>query len=844
MLGLIGRFDRRKKFMKNSIALCLALFSISILRAQDQSSSAIYHEISKLGNSARVLYLAAHPDDENTRMISYLANEKKYQTAYLSLTRGDGGQNLIGTELGAKLGILRTQELMQARRIDGGKQFFSRASDFGYSKTAEETYQQWGKELILSDVVQVIRKFRPDIIITRFPPDARAGHGHHTASAELALEAFDLAADPKAFPEQLENFQPWQVKRIFWNHSSWWNPKLDSLAASDPSYVKFDAGPYIEELGLSCNELASHSRSQHKSQGFGVALARGSADEYLKLLKGEKCENDPMDGVSKKWERFNFPTGDLLIAEVLADFNFSQPHLSVSKLLNLLETSVAINEGDQKAYFQKRLRKIIASCLGLHLELLSPLEYSLTKVEQEFELSYVSRSPLNVFLPNADQLAARIVFDASSIKGEGAGIEKAEDWFELAPNESENLKFTLKKDIELSQPYWLRQPYKTVFQLDDNLLIGQAENEATLASYLPVLVEDRLVYLPISAQYKFSDRVEGEIIRPLMVIPDLVLEAERSNLIFVDETEQTLSLNFRSFAKGEFKVMLQADDWDIEPATLDLNFTEEDSRQIYKIKIKPRRQAKNTHLTFMNLSSGESLKSLSEIDYKHIDKRMVLEAADVKLVRLSFKKEGEKVAYINGAGDKVAQAIELMGYQVDILDESALSSADLSQYQAVIAGIRAYNTQEWLLDYEDKLLAYVKAGGNYIVQYNTRSRRSSSIDFGPFPFEISRKRVTEEDAEVKFALEDHKLLNLPNKLHKADFDNWVQERGLYFADNWDANFQAPLAWHDRGEEDLYGALIVADFGKGSFMYTGISFFRELPAGVPGAFRLFANLISY
>lgn len=844
MLAVIGRFDRRNLFMKKSIALGLVLISLGFLKVQAQSSSAIYHEISKLGNSARVLYLAAHPDDENTSMISYLANERKYQTAYLSLTRGDGGQNLIGTELGAQLGILRTQELMQARRIDGGKQFFSRALDFGYSKTAEETYQQWGKELILSDVVQIIRKFRPDIIITRFPPDSRGGHGHHTASAQLAMEAFDLAADPKAFPEQLENFKPWQVKRIFWNHSYWWEPKIDSLADSDPSYVKVDVGTYLTELGLSCNELASHSRSQHKSQGFGVALSRGSSMEYLKLMKGEPCETDPMEGVSSQWSRFNFAAGDAMIADILENFNFSNPALSVGALMDVLEASNAIDEDNQKHYFQERLRKIIAASLGLHVELLSPTEYSLPALKREFKLSYVSRSNLEIALPKAESMAAALVFNAETINGEGKTLSESENYFSLKPNERNSIDFTLEKEVPLSQPYWLRNPYKNVFQLDDKLQIGMAENEPSLASHLPISVQGRLFYLPISAAYKFSDRVEGEIIRPLMVTPELVVKVDRSNLIFVDKGAQELSLNFRAFSAGQFELKLEAESWQIEPNTLQLNFDAADSRQIKKVKISPSEDAKNTSLSIINNASGESLESLYEIDYQHIDKRMVLEAAEVNLVRLDLSKKGAKVAYINGAGDKVAEAIELMGYQVDILDEATLAGADLTKYQAVVAGIRAYNTQNWLLDYEDKLMSYVKGGGNYIVQYNTRSRRSSDLDFGPYPFEISRKRVTEENAEVKFALADHPLLNIPNKLNKGDFDNWVQERGLYFADNWDEKYQTPLAWHDSGEEELYGALIIADHGEGAFMYTGISFFRELPAGVPGAFRLLANMISY
>ncbi len=827
-----------KKYL---LGIMLIGFALSA-KAQQKSSSNLLHRVNQLQNPLRVLYLAAHPDDENTRMISWLANDIGAETAYLSLTRGDGGQNLIGTELGAQLGVLRTQELMQARNIDGGKQYFSRAVDFGYSKNPEETFKQWDREQVLSDAVKVIRQFRPHMIITRFPPDRRAGHGHHTASAMIALEAFDVAADPEAFPEH--QLEAWQVDRIFWNHSSWWERNIDSLAASDPSYFVVDVGTYLPELGLSCNELASYSRSQHKSQGFGVAVARGSQKEYLKLMKGSVDGENIFDGLPMSWQDKGFKQWDQLLASIETSFDPQKPQAMLPAILEAIY-SIRPKAGGGAWHYQwllDGLSQLAADALGLKLELLAQEEFAVAGERMKFTARAIQRSPLKV----------RIA-DPRTNWGQPYNSNYQE--VELIENE------VLEQEIELeiphkatSQPYWLREEYGAMFQVRDTKFIGMAETPPVYEVSVSVMLGERGFRLRVPARYKFSDRVEGEIERPLAVLPKLTASSKSSKLFFLDAKAKEIELDFRAFAPENYSIMLEAEGWELEPQQFDLQFDANDQVISQKVKISPKAGNSSTDLMLYLKQvsediSGESyklkpLQKLVEIDYSHIDKRVLLEDPAIKLIPLDLKKRGERVAYIIGAGDKVPEGIAQMGYQVDILDETLMRTSDLEQYQAVILGIRAYNTQDWLWNRQEQLMAYVEQGGTMIVQYNTRSRSFQGDDFAPYPFKISRERVTEERAAPRFTLPEHPVLNEPNKISLKDFEGWVQERGLYFADSWDEAYAAPIAWHDQSEPDRLGGLLIANHGQGAFIYTGISFFRELPAGVPGAYRLLANLISY
>ncbi len=808
------------------------LFSLFVFKGIGQempmSSSAVLHELKKLQNSTSVLYLAAHPDDENTRMISWLVNGYGARTAYLSLTRGDGGQNLIGKELGPALGVLRTQELLHARRIDGGEQFFSRAVDFGYSKTADETLEKWDRQAVLADVVMVIRKFRPDVIITRFPPDSRGGHGHHTASAMLGIEAFDLAGDKEAFPEQLEYVNTWQPKRIYWNASTWWNPKLDSLAEADDRYVKVEVGGYNTLQGTSYNELASLSRTQHKSQGFGVSVARGNQMEYLMYLAGEQAQSGLFDNISTQWARFGFEKGDKILQKIVNNFDVMAPQKSVPALLELRNAAAAINDSDKRKYFKEQVEQIILMALGLHLEALSDREFVTQGEKLELTVEALQRNPLKVPVTlNHIQWGREAV--------------KLNDTLVLNQATSARINSTVTAGI--SQPYWLLHDFENLYQVQDLELIGKPENDPVISVKVELGIGEETLDMEIPVRYKFSNRVEGEIIRPVVVVPPVTASIAQDNLIFFKNKPQKIKLNVRHFTDEGGKLSISAEGWQVEPSLITLPGGKKGKSQIYEVEITPGEQSASTSLNF-TYNQSEVVYSLAELDYNHIVKQSVFNPLQIDLIKLQLKKRGELIGYIPGAGDNVAEAITRMGYEVHILNEELLTTRDLSNYRAIVSGIRAYNTEDWLPNVKPVLMDYVKNGGNYMVQYNTSSRDLLSSDIGPYPFEISRERVTEEDAEVEFLLPEHAVLNKPNLLTKEDFDGWVQERGLYFAGSWDENFVTPLGWHDEGEPSRNGGLLIGHYGKGTFMYTGISFFRELPAGVEGAYRLMANLLSY
>ena len=817
-----------KKLSSLVISLSLVFATPAISQVPKSSSSSILHELKKLRNPTRVLYLAAHPDDENTRMISWLVNEVGANTAYLSLTRGDGGQNLIGKELSEDLGVLRTQELMQARGIDGGKQFFTRAVDFGYSKTAEETLEKWDEEKVLSDVVWVIRQFRPDVIITRFPPDSRGGHGHHTASAQLGIKAFKLAADPEAFPKQLEYVQTWQPKRIYWNASNWWNRDLETQALNNPEYVIVDVGGYNPVLGTSNNELASLSRTQHKSQGFGVSIDRGSQKEYLQYLEGDKAVAGLFDGIDDSWGRYGFKEANKSLQKIITNFQPSAPHQSIPALQELRANSAKITDKTAREDFQSRLDQIILNSLGWHAEVLAEEQFLLTDKKEKLKIELINRSPVQVTVENI------------SLNGGETEVQET-----LVQNERFTKEVKLNTEgLDVSQPYWLTGSYRNIYPVEDQQLIGKPENEPALTARLTLSIAGEELITNVPVTRKYSDRVDGEIVQSTFIVPAITLNPGKRQMLFLDDTPQQLEVEIQFQEKDE-KVTLEigAEGYEVSPNQIVIKpSSAQDLSSVVNFTIKPLNGVEQSKLIFT--VDGKPLKSLIRINYPHIDERIVLKDAAVELKRIQLKKKGEYIGYIPGAGDEVADAIRQMGYEVFILDENTLRTQDLSEFKAIVAGIRAYNTEDWLPGVKPQLMEYVKNGGNYIVQYNTASRDLLSQNIGPFPFEITRNRVTEEDAEPEFLLPNHPVLNKPNKLAKADFEGWVQERGLYFAGDWDPQYQTPIGWNDAGEDLQKGGLIIADFGKGAFVYTGISFFRELPAGVPGAYRLLANILSY
>lgn len=808
-------------------SLVLAPSSLVAQRPQSWTSSEINLALRKLNVLGSVLYMAAHPDDENTRLITYFSKDRLYRTGYLSLTRGDGGQNLIGDEQGIELGLIRTQELLAARRIDGGEQFFSRAYDFGFSKNPEETFTKWDKEKILSDVVAVIRRFRPDVIITRFPTTGEGGHGHHTASAILANEAFVAAADPNRFPEQLkQGLEPWQVKRVMWNT---FNFGTTNTITDDQ--FKVDVGGYSPLLGKSYGEIAAESRSQHKSQGFGVPSSRGESLESFKTTSGSTPVNDLFDEIDVSWNRV--PGGAVIgqkVEELIAGFDLLHPENSVQKLVGLYKEIRRLPESYWRNQKLKEVKELVEQCSGLFLDATTNEQFA------------VRTDSVKVFFSFNNRLGADAILQ--SIR-----VDEFDSSFSIPLHKNRNLNFVRALYVPttkpLTQPYWLAAPMEEgYFNVKDFSKIGQPDVDAAYPVEIGIKIFGELFRFERTLKYRFTDPVKGELYEPVVVVPPVVISADKEMLVTSKTSgDEVIDLSVRAFKKISF-------DGQETPTGPTRNFISFGPASLEKDQIMSRQVILNTQdkdAGFdIRIGTGTDAMNhrLHEIRYAHIPYINYYTTAQLLVRHLDLKTYHKKIGYIVGAGDKVPVALEQMGYDVTLLGDKELSRNNLQQYDAIFSGVRAYNTNDWLYKYYDKLMKYVSDGGNYIVQYNTNNFISSIKNkIGPYSFDITRTRVTDENAEVRFLKHDHPVLNFPNKITQADFRGWVQERSIYHAGKWDRKYETIFSLGDPGESQDEGSLIIAKHGKGYFTYTGLVFFRELPAGVSGAYRLLANIIA-
>jgi len=843
-LCLCGKIQWRKQI----ILALLCLFMLSNLNAQNPrsyTSSELLAQIKKLNVVGSVLYIAAHPDDENTRLLAYLANEKMYRTGYLSLTRGDGGQNLIGDEQGIDLGLIRTQELLAARRIDGAEQFFSTAFDFGYSKSPEEAIRIWGHDKILSDAVWVIRKFRPDIIITRFPTTGEGGHGHHTASAILAEEAFDAAADPTKFPEQLtKGVSVWQTRRLLWNTFN-----FGGTNTQKEDQLKIDVGMYNPLLGKSYGEIAALSRSQHRSQGFGVPAQRGVSFEYFKTIKGDAPVNDLMDGINTTWDRMLFggeqlsrPVKEDNIQNYISDsiiksFNYEHPEYSVPALVSIYDR---IERSNQYYFTQQKLKEIsnlIERCGGIFLEATVPNQLNTIGDSIKVNIVINNRSGIDMSTAFVGALGSNINF---SLPGKNQ-------------NKIQSIATVLPVSTASTQPYWLdRQKEIGRFVVNDQTLIGNPQNEPYTALFQIVISGKSLTFIkPIF--YKYTDPVKGEIYEPVQFVNPVFINTSPSLLLFnngLKNQKKKITFTVQSNIAVKDKIMLSgiSDEKNLVVADSIMELKKMERYKINAVIEGDSLKANSTQNLGGQLSSkaffDNQYYTLKKISYDHIPDIFYSYYDVTKIVKLDLKTSGNTVGYIPGAGDKIPEALEQMGYTVTILREADITPSNLKQFDAVVTGVRAYNTNDWMNNVYDALMQYVKDGGVLLVQYNTSNFISSvKSKIGPYDFTISRNRITDETASVNFLLPDHPALNYPNKITEKDFEGWIQERSIYHAEKADSNYQSILSMKDPGENEQDGSLIISNYGKGRFVYTGLVFFRELPAGVPGAYRLFANLIS-
>lgn len=807
---------------KLSILLLIVSTIVNAQEPKKLSSNEIYEKIEKLNFLGKVLYIAAHPDDENTKLITYFSNHYHANTAYLSLTRGDGGQNLIGSELREKLGAIRTQELLAARRIDGGSQFFTRANDFGYSKEPKETFAIWNKKEVLSDVVQAIENFQPDIIINRF--DYRTPgttHGHHTASAMLSLEAYDLV-----------KIKP---KRLFFNTSWWFYGSKEKFEKADKSkLLSIDANVYYPLKGKSNHEIAALSRSQHKCQGFGTVGTRGDELEYLELIKGNLPPKDNLfKGIDTSWNRIN---GGNEIAKILLpiqnNFNFKNPSEHLPQLIKAYQFIQNLEDEHWKKNKTEEIKTIIEACAGLFLETVASEEMATPNSEIEISIEAINRSNANIKLNSVTPLNTKTV-----------SVNKS-----LLNNEDtkETIAFKLAENIPYSNLFWLNEKQQNgLYSVSDKSL----RNLPELNNQFPVIfnleIDNQQISFTKNLTYKKNEPNDGETYIPFSVVPKFTTEIINKVSIFDGEQSKRIDIKVTAYennANGIVKLQLP-NNWKVTPNEIPISIETKGETKTVSFNVVPPKDEQNIVVKAVIESNNKIYdKQLTQISYSHIPKQTILENAEAKFVNLDIQTSGKNIGYIMGAGDEVSNYLENLNYKVTQLNVNEIELENIKNFDAIIVGIRAFNVLDDLKFKNKALFEYVNQGGNVIVQYNT-TRGLVTNELAPYAIELSRDRVTNENAEVKFLNPNHAVLNFPNKITSKDFEGWVQERGLYFPDKWDSKFIPILAMHDEGESNTKGSLLIAKYGKGNYIYTGLSFFRELPEGVSGAYKLLANLIA-
>ncbi len=784
------------------------------------------------------MYIAAHPDDENTKLISHMANQVHARTVYLSLTRGDGGQNLIGAEIRELLGVIRTNELVEARKVDGGEQLFTRANDFGFSKVPDETLEIWDKDQVLADVVWAIRTFQPDVIINRF--DHRSPgttHGHHTASAMLSLEAFDMAADKNKYPSQLGLTTTWQPKRVFFNTSWWFYGSQEKFDAADKSsMLEIVTGLYDPKSGISNSEIAALSRSKHQSQGFGSTGTRGTETEYLELLKGDmpKDKANLFEGINTTWTRVKGGEAiEKILTSVEKNFDFRNPAASIPELVKAYALIEKLEDAHWKKIKSAEIKEIIAACAGLYLEATSAEHTATPGSKVILNVEAINRSNANVSL------------DKISIAGTSQNIGKTTV---LKNNQKLALKDSIMLDANAAytSAYWLSEAGTLgMYTVKDQNKIGLPLSPVNNQIIFDLTIEGIKISFSRPIVYKENDPAFGEIYRPFEVVPPVSVKLGEDVFIFSNQEAKALKVTVKSSEKsvsGTVKLNVPKD-WKITPESQTFTIAQKGQETVLSFMVTPPAGSSEGKVDPIVTVNGRAYdKKIATIEYKHIPFQTVLLPAASTIVKLDVKKKGETVAYIEGAGDVIPASLEQIGYKVTTIKPENISAEILAKYDAVVVGIRAYNTIDALKFKQTEIFKYVKNGGTVIVQYNTNGKLVVD-SLAPFMLQLSRDRVTEENAEITFLAPEHPLLNVPNKITAKDFEGWEQERGLYFPSKWDPAFTAVISAHDKNETAKDGGLLVAKYGKGYYIYTGYSWFREFPGGVPGAYRIFANMLS-
>jgi LmbE family N-acetylglucosaminyl deacetylase len=844
-----------------------------VLDAQGRGAAALGEAVEGLGISVRVLMIGAHPDDEDTQLITYLAKGRHIETAYLSLTRGDGGQNLIGNELGPLLGMIRTEELLAARRTDGGRQYFTRAYDFGFSKTADETFKHWPRDSILRDMISVIRAYRPQVIISVWSGTPSDGHGHHQVSGILSREAFDLAADTVRFPRATTNgLGAWQPLAFYRSARRFRGP-----SGPMPDAVAFDVGAYDGLEGRTYAAIAAESRSQHRSQGQGNVAPLGPRLDHVRLEKAippaDSGNSDTLfPGIDTSFARFDklplataaraavdsLPRARAEIARHVSVVHPAELVAPIARYLALVQRAQRGASGCETPSLP------VPACAGAMGDFATTMNEQARRAARALMLAsgveVLATAPRDLIAIGDHAPVTLTVVNNGGVPVTFYGRNGAATPRAVPPGQIAEESYELAPTGEPTQTWWLRYPLQgDMFRLRPpgdasgtpvpQLLEGA---DRVRGSEVPVGLEiagTRFTADIAPIVHRYADPASGEVDKPIAFVPpvslllDRQVEYARANAP-LDRVER---VHVRADASSPRTITVRLAlpaglTADSAAHTVTLNAGEQAEVDFHVQGT----LAPGAHIiSAAATSSGQTFTAgFVAVDYPHIRTRREYRTAalTVQAVHVDYA-PGMRIAYIPGVGDNVEPMLEQLGLAVTTITPEQVARANLAAYSAVVVGPRAFDASEMLRANNDRLLDYARAGGTLVEQYGQYGMARDGLL--PYPITLSRPadRVTEEDAAVTLLDPASPILNTPNQITQADFSGWVQERSSYMPHTFDDHYHAILSMHDTGEPPNDAGILVAPLGKGTFEYVTLTFFRELPAGNPGAARLFMNILS-
>jgi LmbE family N-acetylglucosaminyl deacetylase len=828
------------KLLNIAALLALTLFAAPAVTAQLAPPStggvvALDYLLQGLSEYRRALVIGAHPDDEDTSLLALLARDYGAKAAYLALSRGEGGQNLIGNELGVGLGLLRSRELEAARGVDGARQFFTRSYDFGYSRSLEEASQFWPPDSVLKDVIRVVRRFRPHVIVSVFSGTARDGHGQHQAAGSVAKPAFEAAGDPARFPEleTEEGLPPWTPLKLY--RSTRFDPGATTIEMS--------TGILDPRTGRTFYQIAMGSRSQHRSQDMGRIQRTGPATTRLMLIEDRTGREGPDQAIFDGIPRDNswLP----LLADSLRA-TLSAPRVSDAAPVLARALVRAESEGSYGPEIISRLHEALAVSAGLVLDGRASTEALVPGQPFQVTVDFYNGGPYQL-----------TVEDVSLVTPSGwhsEVMQQGDEILEPAAQTSVEFSVTVPEGADPSQPYFLRRPMHGAqydWSAASPSVRGRPFEPPSLEASVRASLLGANVIVEREVSYRYNDQATGEVRRPLRVVPAIDVKLSPDIVVWPATGPQdkifTVALTYNGSGTIEGSVGLEADGWR-DPAQQQFILEQTGESRTFRFRLtRPlgveRAEVKVQAVARTN--DGRTFdKGIELVGYSHIRPvpHVTEPVSDVRVAPITLPNI-RAVGYVRGAADRVPQALSEIGLPIEILDADALASADLSRFDAIVVGSRAYEIDTALVRHNDRLFEYMRGGGLLLVQY--QQYQFAAGRYAPYPLTINRPhdRVTDETAPVTVLQPDHPAFTVPNRIIAGDWEGWPQERGLYFAGTWDEEYTPLLEMADPGLEPLRGALLVTPFGEGTYVYTGISFFRSLPAGVPGAYKLFLNLLA-